>query len=144
MAMDVSELRRQILRALDDARKDAAGRRVVVDAAAKAYETFLADLAVPLVRQAAQVLNATGQAFSVHTPAGSVRLVSDASPFTFVELELGATKTDVVGRVSVTRGRQGVVLEERPIAPGKTVAALTEQDVSEFLVTGIPKLVVRS
>ena len=54
--MDVSELRKRILRALDDARKDAVVRRREVDEAANAYETFLEQVAVPLMRQAAQVL----------------------------------------------------------------------------------------
>ena len=39
--MDVSELRKRILRALEDARHDASERRTAVDHAAKAYEEFL-------------------------------------------------------------------------------------------------------
>ena len=143
--MDVSELRKRILRALDEARKDAVVRRQEVDEAAKAYESFLANIAVPLMRQAAQVLNATSDAFAVHTPAASVRLVSETSPQTFVEFSLDTTgaQSHVIGRVSLTRGRQGLVVEERPLAAGKSVEALTEEDVSTFLVTEIPKLVVR-
>jgi hypothetical protein len=143
--MDVSELRKRILRSLDEARKDAVARREVTDRASRAYETFLNDIAVPLVRQAAQVLNAAGETFSVHTPVAAVRLVSDKSPQTFLEVELdpSGTRTDVIGRVSVTRGRQGAIIEERPIAPGKAVEALTEQDLSAFLVAEIPRLVVR-
>jgi hypothetical protein len=56
--MDVSDLRKRILRAIDDARKDASARRTVVDEAAKAFDTFLTGMAVPLMRQAVNVLRA--------------------------------------------------------------------------------------
>ena len=144
--MDTSDLRKRILRALDDARKDAAARRQTVDAAAVAYEAFLTRTAVPLVRQAVLVLRAEGHAFSANTPAGGVQLASDSAPQPYIEFELDATGAtpQVVGRVSLTRGRQGVVVEERPIAPGKALADLTDDDVAKFLVAEIPKLVARS
>jgi hypothetical protein len=143
--MDVSDLRKRILRALDEARKEASTRRRATDEAAQAYETFLSRVAVPLVRQAAQVLNATGETYAVHTPAGSVRLVSEKSAQTFVELALDATgrQCAVVGRVSLARGR-GVIVDERPLAQGKSISDLTEEDVSGFLIEEIPKLVVRT
>ncbi len=143
--MDVSDLRRRILRALDDAQKDVAHRRKANDEAAKDFETFLADVAVPLMKQAALVMNAAHHHVVVHTPASGARLASDASPETFVEIALdaGASPPQVVGRVSLTRGRQGVVVEERPVAPNKAIADLTEEDLSAFLVTELPKLVVR-
>lgn len=144
--MDVSELRKRILRAIDDARRDASERRTVVDDATRAYGTFLSEIAVPLLKQAATVLNASGPAFKVHTPAGSVRLASDHSPETYVEIELDAARPhpEVVGRVSIARGgRHGQIIEERPIVAGKPVDRLTEEDVSAFLVAEIPKLVVR-
>jgi len=143
--MDVSELRKRILRALDDARKDAATRRQVVDAAAAAYEMFLATTAVPIVRQAIAVLRAEGHAFTANTPAGGVRLASDASPQTFIEfaLDTSGPNPQVIGRVSLTRGRLGVIVEERSIAPGKALSDLTDDDVARFLVDEIPKLVSR-
>ena len=143
--MDVSDLRKRIIRALDDARKDASNRRVVVDEATKAYETFLVEIATPVMRQASLVLKAEGHPFTVQTPAGSVRLVADGSAQTFIELGLDTSSAPAVvfGRVSLTRGRQGHVIEERPIVD-KPVAAVTEEDLSTFLVVEIPKLVVRS
>ncbi|MEO8070432.1 MAG: hypothetical protein ABI652_03450 [Acidobacteriota bacterium] len=134
------------MRALDDARRDAAARRTVVDEAKKAYEEFLENIAVPLMRQATIVLNAAGQVFAVHTPADSVRLVAENAPLTFIELELDVTRPEpqVIGRVSLTRGRQGLVVEERPIAKNIAVADLTEEHVSAFLMAEIPKLVMRT
>lgn len=144
--MDVSDLRKRIIRALDDARKDAATRRTTVDEAAAAYAQFLEKVAVPLLRQAQQVLKAERQAFAVNTPAGSARLVSEAAGETFLEIALDTTgtKPQVIGRVSLARGRQGVVVEEKPIAPDTPIAKLGESDLAEFLLAAIPKLVVRS
>lgn len=144
--MDVSDLRKRIVRALDDARKDAALRRAEVDRAAAAFDTFLSMVAVPLFRQAATVLRAEGQLFTANTPAGSVRLVSDRHPHDFLELELdtGGARPHVIGRTSVARGRAGLVVEERPLAAGKSIEALTEEDVSQFLLAELPKLVTRS
>ncbi len=143
--MDVSELRKRILRARDEAREEASTRRTRVDEARAAYETFLADVAVPLMRQSAMVLSAAGQPFQVHTPAASARLVHDQQPLTFLEVELDVSgdRPQVIGRVSLTRGRAGHVVTERPITAGKAVGDLTETDVSAFLVAEIPKLVVR-
>jgi hypothetical protein len=144
--MDVSELRKRILRAIDDAKKDVSARRSVLDAANQAYERFLDTVAVPLLRQSAVVLKASGHLFDVHTPAGSVRLVAERSPHTFLEIALDTSQPDpeVIGRVSLTRGRQGLVVEERPVAPARPVEKLTEEDLAAFLITEIPKLVVKS
>lgn len=143
--MDVSDLRKRILRALDDARKDASNRRVVVDEAARAYEKFLENIATPVMRQAAAVLKAEGHPFTIQTPAETVRLVADSAAQTFVELALDTSpaRAVVLGRVSLARGRQSNLIEERPIAD-RPVAELTEEDLSAFLIAEIPKLIVRS
>ena len=143
--MDTGDLRKRILRALDEARKDSSDRRRTMDEAAEAYERFLTEIAAPLIRQAVTVLRAEGQAFDAHTPAGSVRLAKDGAPQSFLEFELDRSgdRPQVIGRVSVPRGRQNLVVEERPIATGKAIADLTEDDVARFLVAEIPKLVVR-
>jgi len=144
--MDVSDLRKRILRALDDARKEAAARRINVDRASASYDQFLSTIAVPLFRQAATVLKAQGVPFTAETPAASVRLVSDHASQEFIELELdaGAPQPQVLGRSSAVRGGHGPVVEERPVAPGKSIDELTEEDVSQFLVAEIRRLVTRS
>ncbi len=111
----------------------------------RSTEAFLSDIAVPVVRQAAAVLNGSGYAFIVHTPAVGVRLAAEKSPDTFLELELDTSgdRPEVIGRVSVSRARHGQVVEERPIAPGTAVDALSDEEVSAFLVGEIPKLVTR-
>src|SRR5688572_11381568 len=78
--MDTGDLRKRILRALEEARKDSSDRRRTMDEAAEAYERFLTEIAAPLIRQAVTVLRAEGQTFDAHTPAGSVRLAKDGAP----------------------------------------------------------------
>jgi hypothetical protein len=143
--VDVSDLRKGILRALDDARRQSASRRAGKDEAGAAYTRFLDTVAVPLLRQAQDVLRAERHAFSVESPAGSARLSADAAPQTFLEvtLDTSGAEPQVIGRVSLTRGRQGVVIEEAPIAPGKPIAELGDTDIASFLLTAIPKLVVK-
>ena len=144
--MDVSDLRKRILRALDDARKESTSRRTAVDQAGVDYAKFLENIAVPLLRQAQGVLKAERHGFAVHTPPASARLASESAPETFVEVALDSSgaQPQVIGRVSLARGRQGVVVEEKPIAPEKPIAELADADVAEFLVAAIPKLVVKS
>jgi hypothetical protein len=144
--MDVSDLRKRILRALDDARRESADRRQAVDAASSAYEEFLASVATPLVRQASAVLRAEGHLFAVNTPAGGVRLESERAPQTFLEFELdpGSGRPQIIGRVSLTRGRGGLIVDEQPIAPGKAIVDITEEDVAGFLLTAVRKLVSRT
>jgi hypothetical protein len=143
--LDVSDLRKRILRALDDARRDASFRRTVVDDAAQAYATFLRTLAVPLLKQAAQVLRGEGHTFTLNTPADGAQLVSAKSPHTFLEFAFqpSGPVPQVVGRVSLEHGRQGRVVLERPIAEGKPIAEIAEDDVAAFLVAEIPRLILR-
>jgi hypothetical protein len=143
--MDVSELRKRIIRALDDARRDATMRRGEIDAARAAYEQFLNDVAVPTVRQAGSVLRAQGFPCNVDTPADSVRLsmAGNSAAFLEIELDAAASPPQAIGRLSVPRG-SGIVIDEQPVGAGKSIAELTEEDLAAFLVSAIPRLVVRS
>jgi hypothetical protein len=143
--MDVSELRKRILRALDEGRRDAVVRRAAHDEAARAYEQFLEGIALPLLRQAQQILKAENQSFTMRAPAGSAGLVSDASPDTYLEfvLDTAGDRPQVVGRLSLARGRGRVDVDERPIVPNRPIADLTEEDVAAFLVAQVPRLVAR-
>jgi hypothetical protein len=143
--MDVSELRKRILRAVDDARRDATARRALVDQSVKAYQGFLVDVVVPMLKQAATVVNASGSVFDVSTPAETARLTAQHASETYLEIALDRTgpEPDVIGRVSLARGRLGTVVDERPIAPGKPVEQLSEEDLAAYLVSAIPKLLVK-
>jgi hypothetical protein len=142
--MEVSEVRRRLRAAVEDARREAAERRVRTDAASRAYEEFLGQRAVPLFHQFAAALTGEGHLFKVFTPAASVRLASERSHEEFIELALdeASDPPTVVGRTSRGRGRR-MISSERPVRDGIAIADLTEEDVLAFLLTEITSLIDR-
>lgn len=139
--METADVRKQILRAIEQARRRAGERRARNDEAAKAFETFLTRTAVPLFRQVANILKAENVTFTVFTPSGSVRLMSDRSTEDFIEvsLEVDGEAPQVVGRTSRNRGSR-VMQSERAIgAP----AAITEDALLEFLTNALEPFVER-
>ena len=140
--MEISEIRKRVLQAIDRSRRSAAERRARADAASAAYEQFLAHVATPLFKQFASVLKAEGYPFQVFTPGGGIRLASDRASEDFIELRLDVSGPSpvVLGHVNRARGSR-VLASERPIGAG--VAELTEQDVLEFLVQEIQPFVER-
>lgn len=142
--MEVSEVRRRLRAAMDKARQAAGERRTRTDAAARDYETFLAQRAIPIFHQAAAALKAEGHAFKVFTPAASVRLASDRSPEEYIELlfDDASDPPAVVGRTTRGRGRR-TISSERPVAGAAAIGDLTEEDVLAFLVDEIVHLIER-
>jgi hypothetical protein len=132
--METAALRKRITDTIESARRTAAARRARADEAARAYSQFLDTIAVPLFRQVANVLKASGYSFTVFTPSGGVRLMSDRGAEDYIELSLDASGDEplVLGRSSHARGRR-VVENERAIAE-RTVAHLTEDDLLEYLL----------
>ncbi|HZM60997.1 MAG TPA: hypothetical protein VFB85_14410 [Vicinamibacterales bacterium] len=124
--------------ALAAARERTQRRRQSVADAERSYERFLADVAVPIVRQVANVLKAEGRAFTVSTPAGAVRLSPDRGRDEFVEITL-TTEADppaVVGRIRYTRGSR-TVDEERSVKPDAPPDQISDEDLLEFLIRAL-------
>ena len=136
--MEISEIRRRLRSAMDEARRDAAARRVRNDAALRDYDGFLSAVAVPVVQQMASALSGEGHHFNVATPAGSVRLTSANSPEDYIEIALDTSEDppEVVGRTSRGRGRR-MITSERPVRDRTAVAELNEEDVLAFLLAEI-------
>ncbi len=141
--MEISHVRKRVLETIDYAKKSAAERRGRTDQAGREYEVFLERVAIPLFRQVANVLRTEGHPFTVFTPSGSVRLMSDRSAEDYVELALdtAAEQPRVVGHVSRARGRR-VMESERPIAE-RTPGELTEDDVMAFVLRELEPFVER-
>ena len=139
--MEIADVRKRIHSTIERARQRAAERRARGDEAARAYSTFLDTVAVPVFRQVANVLKSEGYAFSVFTPSGSVRLMSDRAAEDFVELTLDTTgdRPQVVGHTSRSRGRR-VSESERPVGSSD---GLTEESVLEFLAKELEPFVDR-
>jgi hypothetical protein len=139
--MEISEVRKRLTQTIERAKRQAAERRVRSDGAARQFDTFLNSVAVPLFRQAANILRSEGYLFNLFTPSGSVRLMSDRTAEDFIEVSLDASgdPPQVMGHSSRSRGRR-VVESERALGdPG----ALTEDDLLEFLSKELEAFVER-
>lgn len=135
---DVAVLRRDILRAIEGARRDAADERTARESARRAYEAFLADQAVPVFRAFASALKAEGMMFEVMTPQGGVRLVAERNRQDAIELELDVDAAPPQVVIRTTRGRGSRTLRtEQPLKPGAHVAQLTEDDVVQAVMAAI-------
>lgn len=132
--MEVSEVKRRLSETVERAKRQAADRRARSDEAARDYEVFLSDVAIPLVRQVANALKVQGFPFGVFTPGGSVRLMSEKSSHDYIELFLDTSGDEpaVIGHSRRSRGRR-VLETERPIAAGP-ISNLTEEQVLAFLL----------
>ena len=141
--MEVSDVRRRVGETIERAKRAAAEHRVRVEEATRDYAVFLDQLAVPLFRQVANVLKIQGYPFTVFTPSGSVRLMSDKSSDDYIELFLDTAVQDpvVMGHASRGRGRR-VVESEHPLGSG-AVRDLTEEDVLSFVMKELAPLVDR-
>jgi hypothetical protein len=141
--MDTSEVRRRVTEVIERAKRDAGHRRTVNDDASRAWKPFLETIAVPLVRQVANVLKVQNYAFTVFTPGASVRLMSDRRQEDFIELTLDTTGREpiVLGRASYARGGN-VVVSESPIGSG-SLSEITEEQVLRFLLEAIGPFVER-
>jgi hypothetical protein len=141
--METSLVRNRLRETIERAKRRAAERRSHHDEAARAYGAFLEHVATPMMRQIAGALKADGYAFTVFTPSGSVRLMSDRRAEDFVEvvLDLTGDTPRVVGHSSRLRGRN-IVDQERPVGNG-TPGSITEEELLEFLLKEIEPLVER-
>ena len=139
--MEISDVKRRVVETIDRAKRLSGERRARADEAAREYEGFLDRIAIPVFKQVANVLRAEGYMFTVFTPGGSVRLMSDRAAEDYVELELDTTGREpaVNGRASRSRGRR-VIESERPIGTPET---LTEEDVLSFVLKSLEPLVDR-
>ena len=142
--MEVPEIRRRVRAAIESARQHAQERRLRGDQAARDYEAFLRDRAVPLFHTLASALAAEGYRFKVFTPAESVRLAAETSGDDYVEIVLD-TSVDppgVLGRSSRGRGRR-IVTSERPVREGTPVNALTDEDLLGFVLAELSPFLER-
>jgi hypothetical protein len=144
VGLEISEMRKRLRAAIEQSRRAAAARRVEVDEATAAYDTFLARMAEPLVQMLANALRAEGYPFTVFTPKGGLRLASGRSGEDFIEFMLDTTARHPTALLRVNRGRGRRVLQhERPIRGEERIEQLTEEDVIKALLEEIGPFVER-
>jgi hypothetical protein len=141
---EIADVRRRVRQRIEDARRRAAERRTQVDTAERDFAQFLSAVAAPIFRQFAQALVAEGYPFSVNSPAGQLRLVSERSRTDYIEMELDPLldPPQAIGRTSRTHGTR-TVTSERPVRADAKVHELTETDVLDFLTAEIGPFVER-
>lgn len=140
--MEVSDVRRYIRTAIDDARRQTDERRTRNDAAVRAWERVLAEVAVPLFHQFASALTAEGYRFKVETPGAAVRLVPERGGDEFVELVLDTEGDDPLAMIRSTRGRgRRSVTNERPL--NARIDVLTDGEIATGLVQELTSLLQR-
>jgi hypothetical protein len=142
--MEISDVKKRVFETIERAKRTAAERRTRTEEAAREYDAFLNQIAVPLFRQIASVLKAESHMYTVFTPGGSVRLMSDRSGDDYIELTLDTTGPypQVIGHASRGRGRR-VTESERPLGHGGAVRDLTEEDVLGFVMKELEAFVER-
>ena len=142
--MEVSEVRRRLRAAIEQARRDAGARRERSDLAARDYQQFLTERAVPVFHTLALALNAEGLRFKVFTPADSVRLAAEGSSDDFIELALDPTQDPPVVLLRTSRGRgRRQIANERSIADAAAIASFSEDDVLRVVLHEIGPFVER-
>jgi hypothetical protein len=141
--MEISDVRKRLREAMERAKRGAAERRARTDQTARSFDVWLERVAIPLFRQIANVLKADGYQFSLSTPSGSVRLMSDRSGDDYVEVLLDSTgdRPRVVGRARRSRGRQ--VSESEGVVGTGDPETITEDDLFAFLLKEIEPFVER-
>jgi hypothetical protein len=142
--VEISQVRRQLQAAIAAARDQSQRRRQRITDAERAYATFLADVATPLLRQLANALTVEGFPFTVSTPGGAVRLASDRGRGDVIEIALDAEgdRPQVVARITRSRGSR-TIDEERPVKPDATPDAITEDELLEFLLGALEPFLAR-
>ena len=133
--METGDVRRQLLITIERSKRAAQERRQRASEIDAEYQAFLTDVAIPLLRQLASALKASGYSFAVSTPEGSVRLSSERTRDDYVEVSLAsdAAVPEVVVRTSRTRGSR-TLGDERPVKPGARPSAIPEDELLTFLL----------
>jgi NADPH:quinone reductase-like Zn-dependent oxidoreductase len=141
--VEISEVRKRVKEAIEHAKRAMADRREIINEGTQEYQVFLDRLATPLFRQIANVLRAEGHLFSVATPSGSVRLISDRSGSDYIELSLDTTgrQAQVVVHASRSRGRR-VIESELTLGDGP-IRDLTEEEVLTAVMKELEPIVER-
>jgi hypothetical protein len=139
--MEISLVRKRLTETIERARRQAAERRGRGDQAARDFEVFLQKVAIPLFRQVANALKTDGYIFTVFTPTGSVRLMSDRAAEDYIELTLDVAENppQVAAQISRTRGRRVIDAERSIGAP----AEITEEQLLDFLLKELEAFVER-
>jgi hypothetical protein len=142
--LEIGEVRRQLRLAIEEAKRAAAAHRQEADEAARAFESLLEHVAVPLFRQFTSALRAERLLFRVVTPAGSVRIEAERSADNFLELAIDAARRPValVLRRGYTRGHH-LYNDDRVVAEGADLSAVSPAMLLSSLMDAVTPFIER-
>jgi hypothetical protein len=142
--MEVSDVRRRLRGAIEQAKRRAADRRGVVDEASRVWAERLPDAVVPACHAVHNALTGEGFRFSVSTPGETARLSPERSSAEFVEIALDTNREPPAVVVRSTRGRGNrTIASERIVAEGPEIAALTQDAIVGVLIEEIVPFIER-
>jgi hypothetical protein len=138
--MEVSDVRRRLRAAIEDAKRRSDERRAKKAEATREWERVLHDVAIPAFHQVASALTAEGHRYQVVTPGAAVRLVPERGGEEYLELALDTEGDDpaMVIRSSRGRGRRSVS-SERSLGS----RALTDETLVDELMAELVALIER-
>ncbi len=133
--VETSEVRKRVLRVIEQSRDAARERRARSESASRDGDRALRHVVVPVFKTVAGVLTSEGYPCEVATPSGAVKLQARGTPDNFVEVDLDTAQDPPALRmcVSRTRGRR-VLVDESVMCSAESLASLTEDDVLTHLV----------
>jgi hypothetical protein len=144
--METSVVRQRVREAIERVKRSGGDRRgdrrAQMDEATRQYDVFLERVAVPLFKQVGNVLVTEGFPFTVFTPRGSVRLMSDRGKDDFLEvaLDTNGAAPKLLGRASHSRG--GNVTQSELVLNATTdIDSLTEEDLLGFVLSELEAFV---
>ncbi len=141
--MEVSDVRRRLRAAMEDARRRAAERRGRNDEAVRAWERLLPEVAVPAFHMVASALTGEGHRFKVVTPGDAVRLTPERGE-EFVQLALDTSRDEPALTLTATHGRgRRMVSSERVLREGAAIGTLTEEDIIDALLQELAPFIER-
>lgn len=133
--MEVSDIRRRLRGAIDQARQQQTARRALVADTVRAYERILDTIAVPVFQTLASALVAEGHRFTIETPAGVVRLVRERNSAERLELALDTEREVPAVVLRSTRGRGNrTIATEAIVAEGPGIADVSDANLVDAVV----------
>jgi hypothetical protein len=142
--MEVSDVRRRLRTAIDEARRSAGERRQRKDEAVRAWERALETVITPAFHQLASALTAEGYRFKTVTPGTTVRLVPERGGEQFVEIALDTDGDEPLVMIRSAHGRgRRMIARERALASGTAIDALTDAGIASAVIDELAPFLAR-
>jgi hypothetical protein len=142
--MELVQIRRRVQVRLADIKRAAVERREKAAAAERAYGAFLAQVATPTFNAVAQSLSAEGYPYRVTTPGGAVRMSSDRSNRTYLEIRLdtAGAAPQLIAEIGRERGSR-ILADERPVCEGIAIETITDEHLLAAILDAMAELIER-